>query len=221
MQPRSERQKILWAVFLSLLLHLVVGVSIASFGDKLQPSLPEDEKPAELTIVDVAPMPTPPTGPKNTPFIDTTEQTETKEEPKEKTFESNANSIAASESPALIGGGGRASAARFAPGAGAKHNAAGNATTDTTDPHAIAQRHASFYPPADTNPDADTERRFIGNVPRQSAADGAHARARERGQFSFPKGSTSTSVAPACIVGVSTRASTRANGWEHFEAGSL
>jgi len=78
-----------------------VGVSIASFGDKLQPSLPEDEKPVELTIVDVAPMPTPPTGPKNTPFIDTTEQTETKEEPKEKTFESNANSIAASELPAL------------------------------------------------------------------------------------------------------------------------
>src|SRR5256886_5540540 len=101
MQPRSERQKILWAVFLSLLLHLVVGVSIASFGDKLQPSLPEDEKPVELTIVDLAPMPTPSTAPKNTPFIDTTEQTETKEEPKEKTFESNANSIAASELPAL------------------------------------------------------------------------------------------------------------------------
>jgi hypothetical protein len=99
MQPRSERQKILWAVFLSLLLHVVVGVSIASFGDKLQPSLPEDEKPVELTIVDLAPMPTPPTGPKNTPFVDTTEQT--KEEPKEKTFESNENSIAASELPAL------------------------------------------------------------------------------------------------------------------------
>src|SRR6476661_1300522 len=101
MQPRNERQKILWAIFLSLLLHLVVGVSIASFGDKLQPSLPEEEKPVELTIVDVAPKPTPPTGPKNTPFIDTTEQTETKEEPREKTFESNTNSIAASELPAL------------------------------------------------------------------------------------------------------------------------
>jgi outer membrane biosynthesis protein TonB len=101
MQARSERQKILWAVFLSLLLHLVVGVSIASFGDKLQPSLPEDEKPVELTIVDLAPKPTPLTAPKSTPFIDTTEQTETKEEPKEKTFESNANSIAASELPAL------------------------------------------------------------------------------------------------------------------------
>ena len=68
MQPRSERQKILWAVFVSLLLHLVVGVSIASFGDKLQPSLPEDEKPVELTIVDVAPMPTPPTGPTGSPL---------------------------------------------------------------------------------------------------------------------------------------------------------
>jgi outer membrane biosynthesis protein TonB len=101
MQPRSERQKILWAVLLSLLLHLVVGVSIASFGDKLQPSLPEEEKPVELTIMDLAPIPTPPAVPKNTPFIETTEQTETKEEPKEKTFESNANSIAASELPAL------------------------------------------------------------------------------------------------------------------------
>src|SRR4029434_9292534 len=101
MQARSERQKILWAVFLSLLLHLVVGVSIASFGDKLQPSLPEDEKPVELTIVDLAPKPTPLTAPKSTPFIDTTAQTAEKEEAKEKTFESNANSIAASELPAL------------------------------------------------------------------------------------------------------------------------
>jgi len=101
MQPRSERQKILWAVFLSLLLHLVVGVSIASFGDKLQPSLPEDEKPVELTIVDLAPMRTPPPTPKNTPFIDMAEQTATTEEPKEKTFESSANSIAAGELPAL------------------------------------------------------------------------------------------------------------------------
>ena len=101
MQARSERQKILWAVFLSLLLHLIVGVSIASFGDKLQPSLPEEEKPVELTIMELAPRPTPPSGPKSTPFIDTTEQTATKEEPEEKTFEANANSIGASELPAL------------------------------------------------------------------------------------------------------------------------
>src|SRR5205823_2636319 len=74
---------------------------IASFGDKLQPSLPEEEKPVELTIMDLAPIPTPPAVPKSTPFINTTAQTETKEEPKEKTFESNTNSIAASELPAL------------------------------------------------------------------------------------------------------------------------
>src|SRR5438309_4141120 len=101
MQPRSGRQKILSAVLLSLLLHLVVGVSIASFGDKLQPLLPEEEKPVELTIMDLAPIPTPLAVPKNTPFIDTAEQTPTKEEPKEKTFESNTSSIAASELPAL------------------------------------------------------------------------------------------------------------------------
>ena len=115
------------------------------------------------------------------------------------------------KSPALIGRGGRASAARFAPGAGAKHNA-GNATTN---PRAIAQRHTFSYVPADTDTDTytNTDRRFTGNVPRQSAADGAHARARERGPFSFPKGSTNTSVAPPRIVGVSTRANSRANGW--------
>src|SRR6478609_24355 len=59
MQPRNERQKILWAIFLSLLLHLVVGVCIASFGDKLQPRLPEEEKPMVLTIVDIAPASSP------------------------------------------------------------------------------------------------------------------------------------------------------------------
>src|SRR5437660_12654681 len=51
--------------------------------------------------MDLGPIPTPPAVPKSTPFIDTVEQTATKEEPKEKTFESNANSIAASELPAL------------------------------------------------------------------------------------------------------------------------
>src|SRR5689334_11554016 len=101
MPPRSERQKILWAIFLSLLLHLVVGVSIASFGDKLQPRLPEEEKPVELTIVDVASAASATIPPKNMPFIDTPDTKATTEQPKEQTFESNANSIGASELPAL------------------------------------------------------------------------------------------------------------------------
>ena len=101
MQPRSERQKILWAIFVSLLLHLVVGVSIASFGDKLQPRLPEAEKPVELTIVDVAPTPSPIIQQPNMPFIDTPDAKATTEKPKDQAFESNANSIGASELPAL------------------------------------------------------------------------------------------------------------------------
>ena len=235
MQPRSERQKILWAVFLSLLLHLVVGVSIASFGDKLQPSLPEDEKPVELTIVNLAPMPTPPTGPKNTPFIDTTEQTETKEEPKEKTFESNANSIAASELPALgiapiptqegkelrtmdlknrqhsLDREGAQAQPVSRPAPAPSITQATPQPTPAPSPSATPSPTPQPTPTPDTN--TNTDRRFTGNVPRQSAADGAHARARERGPFSFPKGSTNTSVAPPRIVGVSTRANSRANGW--------
>ena len=100
MPPRSERQKILWAVLLSLLLHIVVGVCIASFGDKLQPRLPEEEKPVELTIVD-APAATPTIQQKDMPFIDTPENKASTEQPKEQAFESNANSIGASELPAL------------------------------------------------------------------------------------------------------------------------
>jgi TonB family protein len=100
MQGRSERKKLFWAILASLLLHFAVGISIASFGDKLQPSLPEEEKPVELTIVDLAPTP-PPVVQKNTMFVDTPENKQSKEEPTEKTFESNANSIAASQLPAL------------------------------------------------------------------------------------------------------------------------
>lgn len=101
MPNRNERQKILWAIFLSLLLHLVVGVCIASFGDKLQPRLPEEEKPVELTIVDVAPAASPIVQQKDMPFIDTPDAKATAEKPKEQAFESNANSMGASELPAL------------------------------------------------------------------------------------------------------------------------
>jgi TonB family protein len=101
MQRKRERRTIMLAVLASLLLHFAVAISLASFGDKLQPSMPEEDKPVELTLVDLAPTPTPPIAPKNAPFIDTPEKRESKEEPKEKTFESNANSKAASALPAL------------------------------------------------------------------------------------------------------------------------
>ena len=58
----------------------------------------EEDKPIELTFVDLA---TPaPAVPKNSMFMETDESKQSAEQPKEKTFESNANSIAASELPA-------------------------------------------------------------------------------------------------------------------------
>ncbi len=100
MKMKRERRTLLLAIIASLVLHFAVGISIASFGDKLQPALPEKEKPAELTLVSLAPPSPPPITPVNAPFVDTPKKRETQEAPKEKTFESNANSIAASEQAA-------------------------------------------------------------------------------------------------------------------------
>lgn len=99
MQRRRERRTLLLAILASLLLHFAVGISIASFGGKLQPPVPEEDKPAELTLVDLAPTP-PQAMVTQAPFIETDQKRESKEQPKEKTFESNANSVAASEAPA-------------------------------------------------------------------------------------------------------------------------
>ena len=94
----SESRKILWAVLASIFIHLLVAFSLATFSGKLAP-LPEvEDKPAELTIVNV--MPTPAPIPKNARFLETQKSKESTEAPKDKTFESNANSIAASQLPA-------------------------------------------------------------------------------------------------------------------------
>lgn len=101
MERKRERRTLLLAILASVLLHFAVAISLASFGDKLQPPLPEDEeKPAELTLVDLAPTPAA-VVPKNAQFMETPEKRQTAEAPKEKTFESNANSIGASQLPAL------------------------------------------------------------------------------------------------------------------------
>ncbi|MEP7070990.1 MAG: hypothetical protein ABI839_01250 [Verrucomicrobiota bacterium] len=101
MRMTRERRTVLLAVLASLLLHLVVGISLASYNERRQPALPLEEQPPELTMVDLAPTPPPlPVVPKNAPFIDTPDSRQTKEEPIEKTFESNANSVAATQVPA-------------------------------------------------------------------------------------------------------------------------
>lgn len=98
-ERKKEARKILWALLAALGVHLLIGYGLAVFGGLLYApfSTSEEEKPVELTFMDLAPAPT-----KNTMFVPNDESKQT-EEPKEKTFESNANSIAASEQPAAGG----------------------------------------------------------------------------------------------------------------------
>ena len=99
MEQTKEHRKLGLAILISLFLHLVVGFSLAAFGSAFTPTPPLEDKPVELTIVDLSATP-PPVVPKNPPFMETAPSKESAEKPKEQTFESNANSIAASKLPA-------------------------------------------------------------------------------------------------------------------------
>src|SRR5438445_1034700 len=101
MDRKQEARKVLWAFLAALFVHLVVAYSLATWGGIFSPALPVSEKPVELTIVDLSTPP--PIVPKNSAFMETDESKQSAEQPKEKTFESNANSIAASQLPAAGG----------------------------------------------------------------------------------------------------------------------
>jgi outer membrane biosynthesis protein TonB len=97
MLRNKESRKVLLAVVASVFLHLLIGLSLAAFGGGSTP-LPVDDQPPELTFVDLPSVaPTPPTNP---PYMETDESKKSVDAPKEKTFESNANSVAASEGAA-------------------------------------------------------------------------------------------------------------------------
>src|SRR5213595_1946796 len=86
-----QTRTILLAVLAAILIHLLVAFFLAAFGGVFSPATPVEDKPSELTFMDLAP-----TAPKNSAFIENDESKKAPE-PKEKTFESNANSIGASE----------------------------------------------------------------------------------------------------------------------------
>jgi outer membrane biosynthesis protein TonB len=86
-----EARTVLLALLAAILIHLLVAFFLAAFGGVFSPTTPVEDKPVELTFVDLAP-----TAQKNSAFIETDESKKAPE-PKEKTFESNANSIGASE----------------------------------------------------------------------------------------------------------------------------
>src|SRR5678815_5145472 len=84
-----EARTVLLALLAAILIHLLVAFFLAAFSGVFSPTIPIEDKPAELTLVDLSPAS------KNSAFIETDESKKAPE-PKEKTFESNANSIGAS-----------------------------------------------------------------------------------------------------------------------------
>lgn len=100
-ERKKELRKIGWALLAALMVHLVVGYAIAVSQGLFSSTLPViEDKPMELTLVDLPA--TPPQAPpkKNSVFIDQDESKQSAEAPKDKTFESNVNSVAASQQPA-------------------------------------------------------------------------------------------------------------------------
>src|SRR5438094_3277868 len=91
-----DARTISWALLAAILIHLVVAFLLAAFSGVFSPTVPVEEKPAELTLVDLSPT----SASKNSAFIETDESKKAPG-PKDKTFESNANSIGASELAAV------------------------------------------------------------------------------------------------------------------------
>jgi outer membrane biosynthesis protein TonB len=97
MNAKRERRTLWWAVIGSFFVHVIVALSLASFNSASTPvPLADEDKPVELTVVDLSA--TPPPMRANPAYVATSE--EAPEQPKDKTFESNANSIAMSKSAA-------------------------------------------------------------------------------------------------------------------------
>src|SRR5438105_5872237 len=88
-----DARTVLWALLVAIAIHFVAAFLLAAFSGFFSPSVPMPEQPVELTFVDLSPASL---VPKNSAFIETDESKKAPE-PKEKTFESNANSIGASE----------------------------------------------------------------------------------------------------------------------------
>ncbi|MEP7249761.1 MAG: energy transducer TonB [Spartobacteria bacterium] len=96
-EPKRDRRKVWWAVLASLLLHLCLGLSLAAFGGGKREAVLEDEAPPQLTIMNLDEPTPPPLVPKNAPMTTIDPARKSAVKPKEKTFEANEDSIAASE----------------------------------------------------------------------------------------------------------------------------
>ncbi len=96
-EGKTEKRKVLLAFLAALFLHLAVAYSLAAWSGLISPAFVTEQKPIELTFVDLA---TPaPTVPKNSMFMET-DESKKEPPPTDAAFESNANSTGASELPA-------------------------------------------------------------------------------------------------------------------------
>ncbi len=95
---KQEARKVFWAFLAALLIHLVIAYSLAISSGLFSSPISVEDKPMQLTFVDLA---TPASVvPKNSMFMETDESKQSAQAPKDRTFESNANSIGASQLPA-------------------------------------------------------------------------------------------------------------------------
>ncbi|HEY3662260.1 MAG TPA: hypothetical protein VGL24_03830 [Chthoniobacterales bacterium] len=99
-EPNRDRRKVWWAVLASVLLHVLIGLSLAAFGGNRQDVPLEEPQVPQLTIMQ-EPEPTPPPPvPKNAPMVTVDPARKSAVKPKEKTFEANEDSVAAAEKAA-------------------------------------------------------------------------------------------------------------------------
>lgn len=99
-EPTRDRRKIWWAVLASVVLHLLIGLSLAAFGGSRQEiALTEPEVP-QLTIIQESVPTPPPLVPKNAPMISVDPARKSAVKPTEKTFEANEDTVAAAEQAA-------------------------------------------------------------------------------------------------------------------------
>lgn len=89
-----------WAVLASVVLHLLIGLSLAAFGGS-RPDVPiEEPQVPQLTIMELSEPTPPPLVAKNAPMTTVDPARKSAEAPKVKTFEANEDSIAAAEKAA-------------------------------------------------------------------------------------------------------------------------
>src|SRR4051812_21062570 len=92
---KQEGRKILWALLAALVIHLIIGFVLALVSAVETTPFPEGDTPVELTIVDNSPVTA--KAPDKLHQILLDESKESAQAPKEKQYEANVNSVAASE----------------------------------------------------------------------------------------------------------------------------